>query len=229
MYAQLVTPNPATVGLVGYCLSFAEDCVGAAHGQYANATQAWNAAQFKHQDQNFPDAIVPIWFSYTNGNGNEGHVAYRYPDGRILSSPYKTGSPNATLPNMSELQRIYSNNGAHPLTYLGWSEDLVNVRVVQEGVVYIDEAVYQDLVNWKAQGLELTKDRDLVLYPQIEQQKEQLVEMQANFTKTLQENDQLKAQLAADGIAVQTAQKTAPKSTQASWFKKLLTALTGAK
>lgn len=129
---QLVSPNLSTAGNVGYCLAFVEAAYTTPHGLYLYATQAWEATQYKHTDQNFPDGMyVPIWFSYMINGIDEGHVAIHMPDGRVLSSPWQSGTTQAILPNISELERIYSNNGQHPLTYLGWSEDISGKHVVE--------------------------------------------------------------------------------------------------
>lgn len=129
--SQLVTPNLNTAGNIGYCLAFVESAYGTGH-LYPYAYNGWQATQYKHEDQNFPDGMyVPIWFSYMVGNTNEGHVAIRMPDGRVLSSPWQQGTTQAILPNIDELVRIYSDNGVHPLTYLGWSEDIAGVQVVE--------------------------------------------------------------------------------------------------
>lgn len=138
-YIQLVDPNLNAVGEIGGCLAYAEEFFTAPHIE-PFATAAWNNTQFKHENMDFPaGVIVPIWFSYfatINGEYKDwGHVAARLPDGRIYSSPWQAGTNHAVLPNMSELVRIYSDNGVHPLVYLGWSEDISNVRVIKEEAV----------------------------------------------------------------------------------------------
>lgn len=131
-WKQLVTPNLSTAGNIGYCLSFIEAAFNTLHiDPYAYT--AWEHTQAKHEDQNFPDGMyVPIWFSYMVGSVDEGHVAIRKPDGTVLSSPWQSGTTQATLPSIAELERIYSDNGVHPLTYLGWSEDLAGVQLVEQ-------------------------------------------------------------------------------------------------
>lgn len=128
---QLVQPNPNTVGNVGYCLAFGESAFNTPH-LHPNAFSAWQATQFKHPNEEPPtDVSVPIWFSYMIGSVNEGHIAINIPGRGILSSPYKIGTTQAWLPSIAELERIYSDNGIHPLTYLGWSEDIAGIRVVE--------------------------------------------------------------------------------------------------
>lgn len=136
IYKQLISPDLNTQGEVGKCLNFAERSYGTPI-MYDNATEAWNATQFKHPNQDFPSGVaVLLWWSYwTTINGvfaDYGHVASRLPDGRIFSSPYRVGTGQAFLNSIDELQRIYSNNGQHPLIYRGWTEDIATVRVVKE-------------------------------------------------------------------------------------------------
>lgn len=139
-YLQLIKPNVHTgTGEIGECLAKQEDVYGAKHGVYPTAIAAWNAipSQYKHPNEEPPAGVaVLLWWKYLNA----GHTASGLADGTILSAPYSTspnaayqqgGTTQAVLPNRAVLERIYSNNGTHPLTYLGWSEYLVNVRVVQ--------------------------------------------------------------------------------------------------
>lgn len=129
--SQLVSPNLGTAGNVGWCLSFVEAAFDTPH-LYPYAFTAWEATEYKHEDQSFPDGMyVPIWFSYTVDGINKGHVAIRMPDGRILSSPWQAGTNQAILSDIAELERIYSSNGLYPLIYLGWSEDIAGVHVVE--------------------------------------------------------------------------------------------------
>jgi len=149
-YQQLVQPNLDTgTGRVGYCLAKQDDVWGAPH-IYPTARAAWDAAQYRHPGEEPPDGVaVLMWWDYLNpaNNGNnDGHVASSLGDGTILSSPYKAGTTQAILPSRAELERIYSSNGKYPLTYLGWSEDIANVRVAQpqeDDVVKIEDAT-----NW---------------------------------------------------------------------------------
>lgn len=130
-YKQLITPILNTAGNIGYCLAFVESAYATPH-LYPYAFTAWQSAVNKHGDQNFPEGMyVPIYFNYMVGNINEGHIAIRQPNGTILSSPWQSGTTQAILPSIAELIRIYSDNGKNPLTYLGWSEDLAGVQLVE--------------------------------------------------------------------------------------------------
>lgn len=131
-WSQTRSPNLSTAGNIGYCLAFVEAAYATPHGMYSYAYQGWEGTVAKHEDQNFPEGMdVPIWFSYMVGSTNEGHVAIKLANGTILSSPWEQGTTQAVLPSIAELERIYSDNGVHPLIYLGWSEDLCGVQVVE--------------------------------------------------------------------------------------------------
>lgn len=134
---QLVAPNLNAVGTVSMCLEYASRGVFSNPAGGSTAWNAWNATQYRHPDQNFPTGVYfPIWFSYyttINGiYGNYGHVAVMTPSGQIYSSPWQPGTTHAVLPSIGELMRIYSNGGQFPMAYVGWSEDILNLRVIKE-------------------------------------------------------------------------------------------------
>jgi hypothetical protein len=126
-WSQLRSPNLATVGNLGWCLAFVETAFNTPH-LYPTALAAWENAGGRHEDENFPEGMyVPIYFTYENA----GHIAIHKPDGTILSSPWEQGTHQATLPNIAELIRIYSDNGVHHMNYLGWSESLAGMQLVE--------------------------------------------------------------------------------------------------
>lgn len=139
---QLVKPNLATKGRIGYCLEFVNDSINTPQSQRLPcATDAWNKTKFRHLDMNFPpDVIVPVWFSYFANIGGVykdwGHVCWHDPKLGFVSSPWRKGTSKAVIGSLSELIRIYSDNGANPMKLLGWSEDISNVRVVKEDEMY---------------------------------------------------------------------------------------------
>lgn len=136
-YRQLVTPNPSVPCRPGWCLKYVADAYGGNFPQvYPSATAAWNAAQFKHQDQNFPTNIdVPVWFSVRGVP--EGHVAIRMADGSVYSTTSSTATKAVRHPNMQDLINAYAPY--NPLTYLGWTEDLAGKQlVINEGDTNMD-------------------------------------------------------------------------------------------
>jgi uncharacterized repeat protein (TIGR02543 family) len=134
-YVQLVTPNPNIPCTPGWCLMYVRQTFGAPAVE-ATATAAWNNAQYKHWDTNFPaGCYVPIWFS--SSQTSAGHVALLCPDGSVYSS----SSPTSTTPthhaSMAALMSYYGGT----LTYLGWSEDISTVRVVTGQPVVTDPCI----------------------------------------------------------------------------------------
>lgn len=139
---QLVRPNYNVIGVIGDCLKYVNDSINTPQSQRLPcATDAWNKTKFRHLDMNFPpDVIVPVWFSYFANIGGVykdwGHVCWHDPKLGFVSSPWQRGTTKAIIGSLSELIRIYSDNGANPMKLLGWSEDISNVRVVQEDDVH---------------------------------------------------------------------------------------------
>lgn len=137
-YAQIIYPDLNTVGNVGWCLSFAEDAYNTPHF-YATATDAWKSTEYPH-DGYPPNAQVPIWFSYYEGQVNYGHVAIWVPGRGVLSSPYKKDNSQQWFGSIEECERVLK------CSYLGWSEDIATVRVVtkEEEIVYPNEGDVQN-------------------------------------------------------------------------------------
>ncbi|WP_275779729.1 hypothetical protein [Paenarthrobacter sp. Y-19] len=127
MTKQLITPNPNIPCKPGWCLQYVRETFGIKPGVYPSATAGWVNAQYKHQDQNFPNAWVPLWFFMKDEP--LGHVVLRAPDGSIFSTSDPSTVPHHH-PNLADLMAYYAYWGL-PLTYLGWSEDIERVRVVE--------------------------------------------------------------------------------------------------
>lgn len=133
-YKQLVPLNLNANGNIGFCLAYAQAVFG--HNRlYADATTAWQNTKYKHLDQNFPNVAVPIWFSYKLNGVDLGHVAVRLPNGQIYSSPWEQGTTHAVLNSIPQLISIYSDNQKNPMKYLGWSEDIEELRVAQPDII----------------------------------------------------------------------------------------------
>ena len=118
---QLIQPNLNTVGQVGYCLKYARQVFGVS-AVYATAWQAWTATKYKHLDRNLPNVSVLCWFSYQTA----GHVVVYVPNKGYYSSPYKSGQSYYVGSSIADIEAKYSSK------YVGWSEDINNVRVAQE-------------------------------------------------------------------------------------------------
>jgi len=123
---QIITPNPHIPCKPGWCLMYVRQAFGLA-GVYPSATAGWAASNTKHRDMNFPSGVwLPLWFFMADEP--LGHVVLRAPDGSIYSTTDLSNTPRHH-PNLADLMRIYAGAGL-PLTYLGWTEDIENVAVV---------------------------------------------------------------------------------------------------
>jgi hypothetical protein len=129
MWAQLAQADSTVQDFNNYCLRFTQK-VFSAPARYPSAWSAWLATEYKHQDTNYPEGVaVPVWFSWygdIDGTGAKdwGHVATRFPDGRVLSSPGK-GYGQQWFASVDAQARAYS------CKYVGWSEDLNGLKIVQ--------------------------------------------------------------------------------------------------
>lgn len=118
-YTQLIQPNLSIVGQDGLCLAYVRAVFGAT-GSYPSATVGWQDAQYKHSGNPPSNISVPVWFSY---NGPDGHVAV-WAEGTIHST---SAQGMKTFSSISSLC-AWMGEG---MTYLGWSEDVDKLRVVQ--------------------------------------------------------------------------------------------------
>lgn len=143
---QLVQPNPSIPCKPGWCLKYVRETFGAAAVE-PSATAGWANADFKHRDKNFPNAWVPLWFSLDTTP--LGHVVLRSPRGVIYSTSSLANTPYVH-PNLDHLMAYYAKYKMN-LTYLGWSEDISNVRVVQPETISVqsveEEVSAKDIVD----------------------------------------------------------------------------------
>jgi hypothetical protein len=132
MNQQLVTPNTAVTDGTGWCLRFTQKVWGAP-ARYKSAWDAWNATTLKHAPtENIPtDVSVVVWFEHwgtygENGNsyyGNWGHVVSWIAGRGYLSSPTR-GTGQQWFGTIQEVERAFNAK------YVGWSEDINGLRVV---------------------------------------------------------------------------------------------------
>lgn len=133
---QLVQPNLSVTGQIGWCLKYAANVFGI---QFAkpSAWQEWQNCKYPHTDRNLPNNSVPLWFSFwTTIDGvyaNWGHVVVQVPGQGFYSSPWRQGTTHAVLGSIAEVERIYG------VKYVGWSEDIANVKVVGEDMLNYDQ------------------------------------------------------------------------------------------
>lgn len=127
-WTQKFSPDLNTQDYPGWCLRFTQTAWNAPVMYYC-ARDSWDASGFKHTD-GLPSVAVPVYWSWVgtiNGETRDwGHVAVLLPDGRVLSSPlyWSQGYGQSIVSSVDEVSRIL---GA---TYLGWTEDMNGLRVV---------------------------------------------------------------------------------------------------
>ena len=122
----------------GWCLKYVQDAFGTDH-PYPSAMDAWNA---NYGGGNHPGELPPegktaaLYFSL--GSVPAGHVAIGLDDGKVASSTQAGNHPVGYIhPNMQDLMNLYGQyNGG--CTYLGWSEYVGTVQVLQ----WITDIVY---------------------------------------------------------------------------------------
>lgn len=119
MYNQIVNANLSVVGVPEECLAYVRAVFGATF-EYPTAIEGWENAQYKHESTPPSNLSVPIWFSY---NGPDGHVAV-WVSGTIYST---TKYGDRTFPSIEALITWMGED----FVYLGWSEDVDKLRVVQ--------------------------------------------------------------------------------------------------
>ncbi len=122
-FTQLITPNPDIPCTPGLCLVYVRKAFGVGP-KYSTATEGWNASTSKHQDHNFPNAWVPVWFSLADEPA--GHVALRQPDGSVWSASHPTANQPIRHKSLEEMYQYFNNR----LGYLGWTEDIEGKLVV---------------------------------------------------------------------------------------------------
>lgn len=127
-WIQLRQPNVNKPCTPGWCLVYVQDVFGIPAKQ-PSALADWQANTFNHADQNFPEGVaVPVWFSGKSGQLQQyGHVAVRMADGSVWSASHPTLRTPMHFASIDALNAYYSNQ----LIYLGWTEDVEDVRVIE--------------------------------------------------------------------------------------------------
>ncbi len=120
-YRQIKEPNLSIVGREGWCLAYVTEVFGIP-GKYPTAISGWENAQHKHTGMPPANVAVPVWFSY---NGPDGHIAAWVPGKGV----YSTSARGDKVFSSVEALVAWMGEG---FKYLGWTEDLNGVNVVQE-------------------------------------------------------------------------------------------------
>lgn len=107
----------------GYCLQFVRECFAVA-AYYGSALDAWNGSGTKHPGDRNPPAAVPLFFQTPSVYD---HVVFGGATGEIITTfnadvkRYTASSGSAVI---SAIERDFSGS------YLGWTEDINRVRVL---------------------------------------------------------------------------------------------------
>ncbi len=126
---QLVQPNLSVIGYPDFCLAYVGEVFGLASENTPDAWLGWLSTQFKHTGP-IPNLSVPVWFSWTGTIGgvtqNWGHVAVSTPSG-VYTNPL-SGSGHKVFPSVPALEQAYG------VKYVGWSEDISNLKVIGDNM-----------------------------------------------------------------------------------------------
>lgn len=141
---QLLTPTPNIPCKPGWCLQYVRETFGIEPGVYPTATSGWENAEFKHSDQEFPDAWVPLWFSMEGVPA--GHVVLRSPAGKIWSTTNAGQYTPRIHPSLDDLMAVYERAGL-ALTYRGWSEDIETIRIWEDDAMAISEDRLREIIR----------------------------------------------------------------------------------
>lgn len=147
-FKQLVTPNLNQTGKAGYCLRFVGDSFVIKPRPYKTALDAWHGAVSKHQDT-LPNVCVPVFFSWRGTidgvTADYGDVAIYVPGAGVFGTPL-SGTGNRWDTNVQGRANAIGGGAK----YLGWSEDINGVRLVElikEESMYTKQGIDPNLVS----------------------------------------------------------------------------------
>lgn len=149
-----------TIGTVGWCLDYVQRGYGIGGGASTGGVSAWDSwtriCKYRHFDKNFPpDTIIPIWFSGTWNGNYYGHVAaINTSTGEVYTSPYYRTKGYEVYSSIDALMKVFKN--AMPdMTYVGWSEDIAGVKVIEKKGE--DMAIIKNTDGWFGELWDLYK------------------------------------------------------------------------
>lgn len=141
VFSQTVVPDPFIPCKPGWCLMYVRQAFGASAVE-PTATAGWVNAKRRHEDMNFPEGCwVPVWFSLKFEPA--GHVALLAPDGSVYSTTHPTNLTATHHPSMAHLMAAYERY--NPLTFLGWSEDISGVTVVEPATISLQSTIIEEV------------------------------------------------------------------------------------
>lgn len=125
MYRQLVTPDLSVQEAAGHSLAHVQKAFNAPV-QHFIAWNSWISCEYTHGAlTELPNAYVPVWF-YTTFDGDDaplGHVMIWDPVSEKLWGTPRSGFGK----NWYAMEDVVNNK----TRYVGWSEDINGLRVVE--------------------------------------------------------------------------------------------------
>lgn len=166
MYKQLIMPLIATQAIASYCLLYTDDAINVPQvSRTQNAQIAHDQAKEKnwvHPNQDYPRNVWFVMFwSIDNGDyQGQGHVALAYVDDgnnlQIHDSEVHRGA-REVYTNLEDFYGWFGSVGTR-MTFLGWSEGVDNVKIIDEiktenvpsevPTVKNVEKIHRDKVKW---------------------------------------------------------------------------------
>lgn len=146
MNRQKTTINVDVLDYKNWCLRYVRRFLGV-KAKYDYSTKAWDNARMRHENIEFPKNVaVPVFFSlYMTIDGiyrDWGHVVIHY-EGIFYSSPRIAGKLDKELfKSFGDLMAAYPN-----CIYLGWTEDINDVVVVELEKNVIEPFRFTETVN----------------------------------------------------------------------------------
>ena len=134
-YVQVTSPNLGVGATPGYCLQYADDVVNAPVRRYSAGVEylAQKAAGNIHEEEPPVGLWVPVFFDITSGIYDPyEHVAwaFNHGDGRIEIHDSEVHSGSRGVYN--SIAEICGWFGKFGLRYLGWSERIGGVQIVEK-------------------------------------------------------------------------------------------------
>lgn len=128
---QVVKPRVWVLVWAGNCHEFVRKSFGAPP-MFGSAWSAWEHAKYRHTGAPPSGVAVPCWFEHygTYGRparyGNWGHTVVSMGDGTFWSSPGR-GFGRKRFTSIQAIEQYFR------CRYVGWTEDVNGVRVVEPG------------------------------------------------------------------------------------------------
>jgi hypothetical protein len=211
-YKQIVTPNPNVPYYGGLCEGYVEGTIGVAtppkkqndgtymtYGVYRSASSAWSDNYKGGNHDALPPKGVRVALYFSLGSTTAGHVALQLEDGRVASSTmtgyHDTGYIHPNLLNLIDMY-ARSNNGCK---YLGWSEYIGKVKVVEEDMATNVEEVLQSALNAERKNTEILQSALNAARGSVESAVKSNDILQSALNAARKEVEDLKKQLADKG------------------------------